>query len=85
MKFPKELEKKLYEKLTKQVFDIGKKVKIVVDQGQEKVELEVSEGDIKANEDVYLIDHLWTFKYRDAEKTLRENEQLLDKLLNDIT
>lgn len=74
MKFPKELEKKLYEKLTKQVFDIGKKVKIVVDQGQEKVELEVSEGDIKANEDVYLIDHLWTFKYRDAEKTLRENE-----------
>lgn len=43
-----------------------------------------TEQGMKASEDVYLIDHAWTFKYRDAEKTLRENDALLDRLLTGI-
>ena len=42
----------------------------------------VSTKNLKANEDVFLIDHSWTFKFREAEKTLRENTQLLERMLN---
>lgn len=77
VKFPKELERLLYDKLKARTFDIGKKVKIIVDEEEEKIELKAIEGGLKKNEDVYLIDHMWTFKYRDAEKTLRENSDLL--------
>jgi hypothetical protein len=52
-----------------------------VNQEEEKVEL-VAVDSIKADEDVFLIDHAWTFKYRDAEKTLRENATLLERMLN---
>ena len=37
---------------------------------------------LKKNEDVFLVDHAWTFKQRDAEKTLRENDKLLERMLN---
>lgn len=56
-----------------------------MDEEQEKIELVASEQGIKADEDVYLIDHAWTFKYRDAEKTLRENESLLDRIMQGMT
>jgi len=45
----------------------------MVNEEEEKIELITQESGLKANEDVYLVDHAWTFKYRDAEKTLREN------------
>lgn len=75
----------MFEKLQQQVFDIGYKVKIVVNEDEEKIELVASEQGIKENEDVYLIDHSWTFKYRDGEKTLRENEALLERIMVGIT
>ena len=81
VKFPRDLERKLYDKLTNVAFDIGNKVKIMVNEEEERIELVCHGEKIKTNEDVYLIDHAWTFKYRDAEKTLRENEVLLDRLL----
>jgi hypothetical protein len=33
---------------------------------------------------VYLVDHLWTFKQRDAVKALRSNDKLLERMLNII-
>lgn len=53
----------------------------MVNEEEERYELICNESKLKANEDVYLIDHAWTFKYRDAEKTLRENDTLLERLL----
>ena len=37
---------------------------------------------MKKDEDVFLVDHAWTFKQRDIEKTLRTNDKLLERLLN---
>ncbi len=39
VKFPRELEHRLFDKLTAQVFDIGNKVKIIVNEDEEKTEL----------------------------------------------
>lgn len=82
IQFPKALEKKLYEKLKQEIFDIGFKVKIIVDNEDERVDLVCNAKEIKKDEDVFLIDHCWTFKYREAEKTLRENEKLRERMLN---
>lgn len=82
IQFPKELEKKLYEKLRQEIFDIGFKVKILVDNEEERVDLVCNTKELKTNEDVFLIDHCWTFKYREAEKTLRTNPKLLERMLN---
>jgi tubulin--tyrosine ligase-like protein 12 len=55
----------------------------MVNEDEEKVDLQGA-AQIKENEDVYLVDHLWTFKQRDAEKTLRSNDKLLERMLNII-
>ena len=39
---------------------------------------------MKKNEDVFLVDHLWTFKQRDALKALQNNDKLLERMLNII-
>lgn len=83
VQFPRSLERKLYDKLKQEaVFDIGFKVKIMVDNDEEKVELQCAVPLLKKDEDVYLVDHLWTFKQREAEKTLRTNDKLLERMLN---
>ena len=33
---------------------------------------------------MFLVDHLWTFKQRDAVKALRANDKLLERMLNII-
>lgn len=48
------------------------------------MDLICSDKTLKKEEDVYLIDHSWTFKIREAEKTLRENDKLRDRMLNII-
>lgn len=60
---------------------MGSKVHIMEDQGQEIRYLE-STKEFKKNEEVYLIDHAWTFKYRECERTLRENDSLLNRMAN---
>ena len=82
IQFPKDLEHKLFAKLKEEIFDIGFKVKIIVDNEEERVDLICNTKELKANEDVFLIDHCWTFKYREAEKTLRTNDKLLERMLN---
>ena len=59
-------------------------MKIINNQEDEKYDLVCSAKELKKNEDVYLIDHAWTFKYRDAEKNLRDNDKLLERMLNII-
>ncbi len=39
---------------------------------------------MKKHEDVFLVDHLWTFKQRDAVKALKTNDKLLERMLNII-
>ena len=71
IQFPKALERKLFDKLRNEVFDIGTKVKIMVDEEEERTELQCQGGgSLKKEEDVYLVDHLWTFKQREAVKAL---------------
>ena len=53
-----------------------------MNEEEEKVDLISHMDKLKKEEDVYLIDHAWTFKYRDAEKNLRENPKLLERMLN---
>ena len=65
-----------------EVFDIGNKVKIIVNQEDERVDLVCNAKSLNRNEDVYLIDHAWSFRYREAEPTLRSNDKLLDRMLN---
>jgi hypothetical protein len=84
IQFPKSLERKLYDKLKGEVFDIGFKVKIMVDEEEERSELQCQGGSLKKHEDVFLVDHLWTFKQRDAVKALRANDKLLERMLNII-
>jgi hypothetical protein len=38
--------------------------------------------DMKAEEDVFLVDHAWTFKQRGIYQALKENEKLRDRLEN---
>jgi hypothetical protein len=83
VQLPQALERKLYEKLKGDVFDIGFKVKMMVDEEEEKMDLQCCAA-LKKNEDVFLIDHAWTFKQRDADKTLRSNDKLLERMLNII-
>jgi peroxiredoxin family protein len=79
IQFPKQLEQSLWNKLKSETFDMGHIVKILMNEEEETVKLESLE-ELKKEEDVYLIDHAWTFKYRDAEKTLRENEKLRERV-----
>jgi tubulin--tyrosine ligase-like protein 12 len=81
VKFPEQLEKSLFEKLTHESFDIGSKVKIIANEEEESIHLQCLVP-FKQDEDVYLIDHAWTFKLRDAENSLRENEGLLKRMMN---
>ena len=55
-----------------------------MNEDEGKVDLVCADDKLSKNEDVYLIDHAWTFKYREAEKYLRDNEKLLTRML-DIT
>lgn len=82
IQFPKSLERKLFDKLKQEIFDIGFKVKIMVDNEDDRIDLQCQAPTLMKDEDVYLVDHLWTFKQRDAEKVLRTNEQLLKRMVN---
>jgi len=80
VQFPKELERNLFNKLRKEVFDMGLKVKIMVNEEEGQTELHSTQP-MKKSEDVYLIDHAWSFKLRQAEQTLREHEKLRQRMV----
>lgn len=73
--FPKNLHSRLYQKLKTEEFDIGTKVKIIIDKEAGKMMLTSLEK-IDAEEDVYLVDHAWTFRYYEAYDYLKSNKKL---------
>ena len=81
MGLPENLQRKLFTKLKFQDFDAGQNVQMLLDEENMKMYLR-SQKDLKANDDVFLIDHAFTFKQRSLYKTLKENEKLLERLEN---
>ena len=47
-----------------------------------EIDLICNTQELKKDEDVFLIDHCWTFKYRESEKTLRVNDKLRERMLS---
>jgi len=54
---------------------------MMFDEGIDKMFLRTI-NDMKKEDDVFLIDHAWTFKHRTIYKTLKENEKLIERLEN---
>ena len=79
--FPKALYTRLYQKLKADTFDIGTKVKIIIDKDNEKMMCTPTEN-LSANEDVYLVDHAWTFRYYEAYEMLKANKKLRYRMKN---
>jgi tubulin--tyrosine ligase-like protein 12 len=79
--FPLNLHMRLYQKLRNEDFDIGTKVKIIIDKDNEKMMVTPTLR-LDAEEDVYLIDHAWTFRYYEAYEMLKENKKLRYRMKN---
>jgi len=77
---PQHLRSRLFQKLQKEEFDIGNKVKIIIDPEGKKMIGTVEK--IDEEEDVYLIDHAWTFRYYEAYEFLRNNKKLRYRMKN---
>jgi tubulin--tyrosine ligase-like protein 12 len=81
MDLPPTLHRRLFNKVKFADFDIGEKVQIVVDEDDEKVYLRAIH-DLEKHQDVFLVDHAWTFKHRTAYENLTTNEKLLERVEN---
>lgn len=79
--FPRALHSRLYQKLKNEEFDIGTKVKLIIDKDSEKIMVS-STSKMEKEEDVFLVDHAWTFKYYDAYNMLKENKKLRYRMNN---
>ena len=75
MGFPEHLYESLKKKLEEQVYDIGDFMQMVYDE-EDETTFAIATKNIKKEQDVYLIDHAWTFRPHGFTKTLRENEAL---------
>jgi tubulin--tyrosine ligase-like protein 12 len=81
MGLPEPLHRRLYSKLKFNDFDINEKVQLIIDEDDDKMYLRAIK-DMKANEDVFLVDHAWTFKQRGIYQCLKDNEKLRTRLEN---
>ena len=78
---PINLHYQVYQKLTSNVFDIGEKVQLVLDQEAEKMHVRALE-EMQAVSNIYLIDHVWTFKQSMILNTLMKEDDLVTRLRN---
>jgi tubulin--tyrosine ligase-like protein 12 len=76
---PESLHRILFAKLKFEDYDFSNFCKIVIEEDSELVNV-VCTKEIKANAEVFMVDHAWTFKYEDALATLKENSKLVDRL-----
>jgi len=84
MGLPQMLYQRLFTKLKFEDFDIGEKVQMILDEENDVVDrmyLRAAKN-IEKEEDVFLVDHAWTFKQRTSFGTLMANEKLRDRLEN---
>lgn len=77
---PSHLWPQLYSKLKDDVFDSGAAFSLAKLEGEDEEDsaqrVLVCNHDLKAGEDVWLVDHAWTFKYREARAQLEANDSL---------
>ena len=81
MGLPEPLHRRLFSKLKFNDFDINEKVQLIIDEDDDRMYLRATK-DMKAEEDVFLVDHAWTFKQRGIYQCLKENEKLMDRMEN---
>jgi len=79
MGLPEPLQRRLFTKLKFEDRDLGEKVQMMRDEEEEKMYL-VALDAMEKESDVFLVDHAWTFKQRTAYKTLKDSEQLLERV-----
>ena len=76
---PRSLFKKVFTKCKFEDFDIGEKVQMLLDEGDARMYLRTLK-ELKAEDDLWLVDHVWTFKQRVIYQQLCESEKLRDRL-----
>jgi tubulin--tyrosine ligase-like protein 12 len=81
MGLPEPLHRRLFSKLKFNDFDINEKVQLIIDEDDDKMYLRAIK-ELKANEDVFLVDHAWTFKQRGIYQCLKDNEKLRTRMEN---
>lgn len=81
MGLPESLWKRLFNKLKFEDYDLGQHVQLLVDEDDEQMCLRTLK-DMRAEGDVFLVDHCWTFKQRTFYKDLKANEKLRERLDN---
>ena len=81
MGLPTNLQRKLFNKLKFQDFDAGQSVQMLIDEEDSRMYLRATK-ELKKEEDVFLIDHAFTFKQRSLYSTLASNEKLTERLEN---
>ena len=64
-----------------QDFDLNERVQMIIDEDDDDMYLRTLK-EIKKDEDIFLIDHAWTFRQRTAYKDLHSNEKLRERLEN---
>ncbi|CAJ0580749.1 unnamed protein product, partial [Mesorhabditis spiculigera] len=70
----------LFEKLTKEVFDAGEHFQVINDEGNYEV-VATSQIDHKIGNNIFLVDHAWTFRPADARNELENIPGLLERMI----
>lgn len=81
IQFPKQLIPRLYEKLAGEVFDAGAHLGVSEDpHTRERRVVCVSEAGLEPEQDVFLVDHAWTFSPESYREQLRDIPGLLERM-----
>lgn len=70
---PLPLHRKLYQKLTAEIFDGGSYFQVEPVEGGRQRRLVLTADAIGQTSDVFLVDHAWTFRLSDAYKQVQSN------------
>jgi len=79
MNFPKELVEKLYFKLKYEAFDSGNYFD-VLDNQDESMYVCQAKAFMKKNQEVFLVDHIWTFKHRQMNSYFTNYPDLMSRV-----
>jgi len=86
MNFPGDanLIKQLHHKLEKCEFDAGDYFEVIVNEQTESFEV-IAKRDITAGQDVFLVDHAFSFRYPELRTALTQNQHVKDRLSSMLT
>ena len=80
MKLPPQLMRQVYHKLLNQQFDASENFEVQLVEGEGYRVVVSKEGGLKAGQDVFLFDHMWTTTMKEGPKQLKEIDGLVDRL-----